>query len=488
MITAELLPLETWVDKGKEVFKTIVTTFSEGPVKAMLEGLATATSKSFAETVVDLGTIWVNVKTPDLNGAGSGTYAPYDGSVKHSAQLTEVMGYVLWISLAIAILSLLALGALLATRIRTGEGIAAIGRLGWILGGVLLISSASALISMLVPAMPTRVSGPALFLQSRLWWYMGAAAVVGVIIGGARMAWEQRAEPGRDLLKGLLTLVIVAGASVTIIQILSAASDEFSKWLLEESMKCATAGDGGTSLEFGECFEQGIVKAFALSGLAANPMLVIVLGLIGLVASIFQIGLMVARSGMLIILTGILPLTAAFTNTEMGKGWFRKTIGWLVAFLLYKPAAAIIYATAIQLISHDAFGFGEKTLTSVVMGMMMMGLSLVALPALMRLITPTAGWSMASSSGAGVAAAAMPTGAVDRGRLGGGESPQQSSGRSAPDTSTSRPSGATAAGAAGGPAGMAAAYAAETAIKMGREAVQEASESAVGSEEPTGNS
>jgi hypothetical protein len=62
--------------------------------------------------------------------------------------------------------------------------------------------------------------------------------------------------------------------------------------------------------------------------------LVIVLGLIASLAAFVQIVLMVARSGMLVILAGILPISAAATNTEMGKGWFRKCVGWLVAFLL----------------------------------------------------------------------------------------------------------------------------------------------------------
>ena len=47
--------------------------------------------------------------------------------------------------------------------------------------------------------------------------------------------------------------------------------------------------------------------------------ILIVLGLIGLIASLVQIVLMVVRSGMLVILAGILPTTAAFTNTEMGQ-------------------------------------------------------------------------------------------------------------------------------------------------------------------------
>ena len=66
------------------------------------------------------------------------------------------------------------------------------------------------------------------FLQGSLWWYMAAAAVVSVIVAGGKMAWEQRAEPGRELVKGLLTLVVVAGAGLTAISLAVAAADGLS--------------------------------------------------------------------------------------------------------------------------------------------------------------------------------------------------------------------------------------------------------------------
>ena len=78
-----------------------------------------------------------------------------------------------------------------------GEGVAkALASLGtvWVKIGTPNVTTADG-----VTASPTVA-----FVQSQLWWYMAAAAILGVIIGGARMAWEQRAEPGRELLKGLL--------------------------------------------------------------------------------------------------------------------------------------------------------------------------------------------------------------------------------------------------------------------------------------------
>ncbi|MGH2313443.1 hypothetical protein, partial [Streptococcus uberis] len=88
------------------------------------------------------------------------------------------MGYVTWISLAVAIISLFILGALIATRMRAGEGVAAVGKIGLILAAVVFISGASAMVSGLMPSGPNNAGGAVLFIQSGLWWYMGAAAIV----------------------------------------------------------------------------------------------------------------------------------------------------------------------------------------------------------------------------------------------------------------------------------------------------------------------
>ena len=83
------------------------------------------------------------------------------------------------------------------------------------------------------------------FIQSQLWWYMAAAAIFAVIIGGARMAWEQRAEPGRELLKGLMTLVVVSGCGLAVISLAVSAADEFSRGVVDASF--GTTGSARTS-------------------------------------------------------------------------------------------------------------------------------------------------------------------------------------------------------------------------------------------------
>lgn len=428
----------------------------ESTVGDAIENMANAVVEAFGRAIGSLGTVWVHIGTPNLTGSGGSSAIDAGSSAPDSANVTSVMGYVMWISLGIAVLALFILGALIATRMRAGEGIAAVGRVGLVLSAVVLIAGAGAIVAGLMPSGPRNAGGAVLFLQSGLWWYMGAAAVVSVIIGGARMAWEQRAEPGRETVKSLLTLVVVAGAGVTIVGLLVAAADSFSVWLINGSLSCDVTTDSA-------CFGENMLTLLALTtnpaagGLGA--LLIIILGLIAILAAAFQIVLMVARGGMLVILAGILPLSASFTNTEMGKGWFKKCVGWLVAFILYKPAAAIVYAAAFQLVGTDVFSDDGTGLLAVLTGLMLMIIALFAMPALMRFVTPMVGALAGGSAGGAMAVgalAALPSGAAAVGRLaaGGGSAssavaaPSGSDGASG-SSGSSGPSGTS--GTPGGP-------------------------------------
>jgi type IV secretion system protein TrbL len=158
-----------------------------------------------------------------------------------------------------------------------------------------------------------------------------------------------------------------------------------------------------------------------------GSIMIILLGLIAILASVMQIVLMIVRGGLLVILTGIFPTAAAFTNTEAGKGWFQKCTAWLIAFILYKPAAAIVYATAFQLSGSKIFGndgdgkdFGSALMTTIT-GLALMVIALFAMPALMRFVTPMVG---AVAGGGGALAAgtvgALASGAISMGSAGRG--------------------------------------------------------------------
>lgn len=256
-----------------------------------------------------------------------------------------------------------------------------------------------------------------------------ALAVLAVIIGGIRMIWEQRGAPLKDLLRSLVTLTLVSGLGLGVISILVVAADAFSAAIINRS----TDGKG---------FADAMKLLVMTNQTGVGVFILIILGLIGLLASLVQVVLMVVRSGMLVILAGILPTTAAFTNTEMGRQWFQKAVGWTIAFILYKPAAAIVYSVAFLLMGSS----GKNALIGSITGFTLMVVALFAMPALMRFVAPMVG-AVASGGGAGAGAAvgAVATGAVSMGRSGSGR------GNAAPTPASSNQPGSTPKGSDGTP-------------------------------------
>ncbi len=304
-----------------------------------LEDAATKVSEGVGKMIASLGTIWVYIGTPNLTDTGDQTSV---GAPPISTEIEVLLGWVTWLGLVFAVISAVFLAMLIATRMRAGEGFMAVGKLGFILGGVVLISAAGALIPQIVSSGgPQGVGGAAFFIQSSLWWVLGAVAVLSVIVGGIRMAWEKRAEPGRDLVQSLITLIAVTAFGTAMIGVLISAADQFAVWVLNESTNCPTGVDAEGSACFGENITTLLQITTIPGGAAIGPILVIIFGLIAILVSFLQIVLMVARGGMLVVLVGILPVAAGATNTEMGKTWFKRCVGWIVALVLYKPAAAV---------------------------------------------------------------------------------------------------------------------------------------------------
>lgn len=405
-----------------------------------LQELTNQALQGFGQAVASLGTMWVYLPSPVLT---NGTGQAGGGTPPASAGVTTILGYVMWIALSICVLSIIAIGAMLAVRIRRGDGEQLLGRLGIVFGAVILISGATALVAGLLPNQaPGRSASAVGFLQNSLWWYVGAMAVVSVIVAGIRMAWEQRANPGKELLQSLLTLIVVSGAGLTIIGLAVTAADAFSVWVLNGATQCNVSAAGASN-----CFGTNVAAMIGLSSTSPLALIaILILALLAMLMSWVQVALMIVRGGLLVVLAGVLPITASFTNTQMGRQWFQKAIGWTIAFILYKPAAALIYAAAFRLTGSDAFGANGVGIVSILTGIGLMILALFALPALLRFVAPMTSAAIGVGSGGlamGAMGAAMgveaATGAISR----------TSSSSAGPPASSAAPSGAS---AAGGPA------------------------------------
>jgi len=227
------------------------------------------------------------------------------------------------------------------------------------------------------------------FVQVHTNYLLGFIAVIAVIVGVIQMAISHRGEPLRDIVKSLLTMVVVSLAGASFAGLLIQASDQFSSWIIGQALG---ADDKAFARELAKRMTDPLKDPNDTIGFA----LIIFVGILMVITAIIQLALMIVRYGMLVLLVGVLPLTAAATNTEMGMMWFKRAVGWLGGFILYKPVAALIYATAIKLMATPAAPRGAdvpegtpQTL-SIIMGVTMMIIAVVALPAILRFVSPRA--------------------------------------------------------------------------------------------------
>jgi hypothetical protein len=240
-----------------------------------------------------------------------------------------------------------------------------------------------------VPGLSTS-EGPVAELRANTAWLSAFIAVLSILICAGRMAMTRSSRPAAEAFKGLLILVIVSGAGVAAVNALVVFGDGYSTWVLDRSTD-------------GQLGERLLVLSTVGNVAGLGTGLILIVALLGILASIAQMGLMLIRVGVVTILAGLLPLAAAGTSTQTGMDYFKRMTSWLLAFVLYKPAAATVYASAFLMIGDG------KDATSVLAGLFMLGLSIVALPAMLRLITPMVGAAVAAGAGAGggMAAAGM---------------------------------------------------------------------------------
>ncbi|RBJ11060.1 hypothetical protein DRA43_01485 [Micromonospora provocatoris] len=252
-------------------------------------------------------------------------------------------------------------------------------------------------------------SGVVKHLQAYTNWAVAAIAVGSVLVAAIKLAIERNGREAGNLGKNLALLVVIAGAGVPAVRLLTAIGDEYANWILTASAD----GDLGKRLLL-LAPSAGAASATGLSALAVTG-----ISLMVFLSTMVQLLLLLARNAGLVLLAGLLPVAAA-----VGGSVRNRYLTWLLALVLYKPAAATIYAAVFWL------GKGES-LTDLLTGLVMFCMAIVALPALLRLIAPAVSvLSNGGSSGMAVAATSaagqLASGAVRLAGSGGGGGGKQS--------------------------------------------------------------
>jgi hypothetical protein len=219
-------------------------------------------------------------------------------------------------------------------------------------------------------------------IRGYVWWVAIAVAVAGVTWQGLRMAISRKPDPLFDIGRGLITLALWAGIGVIGPAMALRAGDTFASWVLSEAA-------GGQVAD-------RLIRLAGLTGIESAGA-VILFGLLMMLAGVVQAVLMIFREGAVVILAGVVVLAAAGNFTGFGRPWLMKVLGWMLALICYKPAAALVYAVALTLV-----GEGDDPRT-IVVGLSMIAMSIFALPVLMKFFT----WATGQASGGGAGAAAL---------------------------------------------------------------------------------
>ncbi|TWP44512.1 hypothetical protein FKR81_41035 [Lentzea tibetensis] len=310
-----------------------------------------------------------------------------------------------------------------------------------ILGGAIAAFGA---VTNTVPTLPEGGAAQAISDQTR--GVVVFVAVGSLLVAAIRMAMERRGEPGVTMLKGVARVVLVAGGATAISTAAAGLSDRFADNLFQAGAE-ARLNDLACSAD-----SEGI-----------PPFLLLILAFLLLISALVNVIIMFVRLGVVVLLLGTLPLAASASMTDWGTSWWRKHIGWLIAWLLYKPAVALVLFGGSELLSNDA----DNTLQGRIAGIGILLLSALTLPALLKLVVPATA-ALGSSNAAGQATMSMASGLASGAKsIGSGGSSPGGAGGAGPTGASGNVGGGGGAGVAGKAGGAGAAGASGAAAAAG---------------------
>jgi len=354
----------------------------------------------------------LSVPSADLSSQSSTTTPQVPAG---TSQVSQILSYTVWVALIACVAALIvAVGAWAwaAARGEPGDGAA---RLLKVAAGVALVSAGMAIVTGWASGFhrnPT--TGPAGEVQDGLFWYAMLAMAASLIVGGVKIAWDHRGEDMRRLVGSVARFAVTSAVGVTVLALGIQAAAAFSKWMITTALTTlptpptdgtasaggdAAAGAVGTAV----AFSGGLVTGAAgISGGEFFAIIILIVLVISILVALVGFVIVVALNALLVVMAGVLPLASSFTFFKMGQEWFDKIVGWCIAFVLYKPAMAVIYATAFALMESPLSGGGTSpvmtNMYSFLMGVVLTAMATLALPALMRLCVP----AVSAASGAGL--------------------------------------------------------------------------------------
>ncbi|MFR9769370.1 hypothetical protein [Nocardia sp. SC052] len=225
----------------------------------------------------------------------------------------------------------------------------------------------------------------------------------GIMFAAARLALAKRGGVAGEAQESFLMLARAVFSSMAFAAMITAgtrAGDAFAVWVLFD----ASRGDFDGVVDRLTAFDTE-----TWSSLGTGMLLLI--GLLGAISALIQLVMLVVRQALLILVVAVIPLAAAASGTGPGSQAYKKLLSWSLAFVLFKPVGALVYAIAFTVIGHEE----QHDPQLVLLGLILLVMSVIVLPALIRLVAPAVATlgggggtaAVLAGGGAGIAMAAM---------------------------------------------------------------------------------
>ncbi|MCI1644379.1 MAG: hypothetical protein LKI21_07565 [Bifidobacterium crudilactis] len=306
-----------------------------------------------------------------------------------------------------AAVSLVVVGVRMVTRLQSGleQDSPLLGRMGWILLGVFMGSSAASIVlaffstsvvdnGVLTPALASWTPGGSSqfyvsdFIRMQVDPFLIIAALCGVVAAGFKLVTSQ---DGRELVplgKAFMWAIVMSVCLAGGVNLFQGTIDTWTAGVLRNASGMMKASWESNTL--------AAASFFGLDGVIA-VVLVVVMWICNLVSKLFAY----LRAGMLPVMVGVAPMWAAMSWMESGKQAFAKIMGWLFAFLLYKPVAALLMSAACAIMTTAGANDDSQAITL----MLTVGV-IVLLPMMIKIIVPAV-QSSVGSGGSGIMPAVL---------------------------------------------------------------------------------
>lgn len=211
----------------------------------------------------------------------------------------------------------------------------------------------------------------------------------GIMLAAARLALAKRGGVAGEAQESFLMLARAIFASMTFATLITVgtnAGDQFANWVIFD----ATRGD----------LENAIGRILDPDTMATlGPGILLLVGLLGVISMLVQLVMLVIRQALLVVVVAVIPLVAAASGSSAGSQAYKRLLAWSLAFVLWKPVGALVYAIAFTVLGAE----DQTDPQLMLLGLILMLMTVIVLPALIRLIAP----AVSTLGGGGGAASAL---------------------------------------------------------------------------------